>query len=101
MLYKENASDNQIRIKFLKLGIRMFFIHYSVSKSRERKYKNVVLENKFKVFKQDLEKNGYSKEYLDCKRKLNVIFDWNVESVIIRSKCFLKLRVQKWKNKKK
>ena len=34
----------------------MFSIHYLVSKSRERKDKNIVLENKFKVFEQDLEK---------------------------------------------
>ena len=59
-------------------------VHYSIftiSKTRERKSKRIVLENNIKVFKE------LNQEYLNCKLKLNDIFDQNAEGIKIDSKC--------------
>lgn len=58
-------------------------VHYSIftiSKTRERKSKRIVLENNIKVFKE------LNQEYLNCKLNLN-IFDQNAEGIKIDSKC--------------
>lgn len=87
-LKKENIFVDQMRQKNLKFELRNFTIHYSISKVRERKGKKINLENKIiKVFEKDLEKNEHNQEYLNCKRKLNVIFDQNVEGIKKRSNC--------------
>ena len=59
----------------MKFEIRNFPIRYAISKTRERKDERVVLEQKIKVFEQDLEKKEHNQEYLDCKRKLDDNFD--------------------------
>ena len=85
-LKKENIFVDQMRQKNLKFELRNFTIHYSISKVRERKGKKINLENKIiKVFEKDLEENEHNQEYLNCKRKLNVIFDQNVEGIKVRS----------------
>ena len=59
-------------------------VHYSlftISKTSERKSKRIVLENNIKVFKE------LNQEYLNCKLKLNDIFDQNAEGIKIDSKC--------------
>ena len=59
-------------------------VHYSIftiSKTRERKSKRIVLENNIKVFKE------LNQEYLNCKLNLNNIFDQNAEGIKIDSKC--------------
>ena len=59
-------------------------VHYSIftiSKTRERKSKRIVLENNIKVFKE------LNQEYLNCKLNLNNIFDQNSEGIKIDSKC--------------
>ena len=98
ILDKKNILDNQVRWDISKFEIGKFFIHYSISKTRERKGERIILETKIKAFEQDLEKvernQEYldckierNQEYLDCKRKLDDIFDQKVESIKIRSKC--------------
>ena len=85
-LKKENIFVDQMRQKNLKFELRNFTIHYSISTDRERKGKKINLENKIiKVFEKDLEENEHNQEYLNCKRKLNVIFDQNVEGIKVRS----------------
>ena len=59
----------------MKFEIRNFLIRYAIFKTRERKDERVVLEQKIKVFEQDLEKKEHNQEYLDCKRKLDDNFD--------------------------
>ena len=59
-------------------------VHYSIftiSKTRERKSKRIVLENNIKAFKE------LNQEYLNCKLNLNNIFDQNAEGIKIDSKC--------------
>lgn len=56
-----------MRWELLKFEIIKSSIHYSVSKTRERKGKKAVLVNKIKLFEQYLEENGHSQEYSDCK----------------------------------
>lgn len=87
ILDKENILDNQVRWDISKFEIGKFSIHYSISKTRERKGERIILETKIKAFEQDLEKVERNQEYLDCKRKLDDIFDQKVESIKIRSKC--------------
>ena len=70
---------------FLNFEIRKFSIHNFPT--RERKCEKVILENKIKVFGQDSEENEQNQEYVDCKRKLNDIFDRNVKGIKIRIKC--------------
>ena len=52
-LRKENIFDDQTRWEFLKFEIRKFSIHYSISKTRERKGERIIAENKIKVLEQD------------------------------------------------
>ena len=87
ILNKENIFGDRMRWEFLKFEIRKLSIYYSICKTRERKGKRIVFENKIKLFEQDLEENGHNQEYLDCKQKLNDIFDRNVKGVKIRSNC--------------
>ena len=56
-----------MRWELLKFEIIKSSIHYSVSKTRDRKGKKAVLVNKIKLFEQYLEENGHSQEYSDCK----------------------------------
>ena len=86
-LNKENIFDDQMRYEFLKFEITKFSIYCLVSKTRERKNKKNMLENKVKFLEQDSHKNEHKQEHLDCKQKLNDIFDQNVEDINIRSKC--------------
>ena len=98
--------DDQMGWGFLKFEIRKFSIDYSISKTRNSKGEYIILENKFKVFEQDLEKNKHNQKYFDCKRKLNNIFDRDVEVIKIRSKCHwyekekkIKIFLESWKNR--
>ena len=43
-LNKENIFDYQMRWEFFKFEIREFSIYYSISKTRERKGKRIILE---------------------------------------------------------
>ena len=85
-VHKDNILNLMVR-KILKFEIKKFSIYYSVSKTREKKGERIILENEIKAFKEDLEENKCKQEYLDCKRKLNDIFDQNGERIKMRSKC--------------
>ena len=62
--------------------------HYSIFEARKRKIERTNLEeNETKSFVHDLEENEYIQEYLECKRKLNNIFDYHIEGIKIVSKC--------------
>ena len=58
---KESIFDEKLRWKF---EIRKFIIHYSISKTRERKNKRIVLENNIKNFKEGLEKKTNTTKYI-------------------------------------
>ena len=60
-LNKENIFDDQMRREFLKFEVRKLSTHYSISKTGERKGKGIILENKIKVFEQDLEEKQHKK----------------------------------------
>ena len=67
ILDKVNILDNQVRQDISKFEIGKISIHYSISKTRERKGERIILETKIKAFEQDLEKVERKQEYLDCK----------------------------------
>ena len=59
-LNQENIFDDQMRWQFLKFEVRKLSTHCSISKTGERKGKGIILENKIKVFEQDLEENQHN-----------------------------------------
>ena len=58
---KEGIFDDKLGRKF---EIRKFIIQYSISKTRERKNKRIVLENNIKDFKEGLEKKTNTTKYI-------------------------------------
>ena len=82
----EGIRDPQVRWEFLKYEIRKFSIEFSKLQAQNKKKEKMFLENKLKK----LENNtNYIEnlEYIDCRNKLDKIYEQKINSIRIRSKC--------------
>ena len=82
----EGIRDPQVRWEFLKYEIRKFSIEFSKLQAQNKKKEKMFLENKLKK----LENNtNYIEnlEYIDCRNKLDKIYEQKINGIRIRSKC--------------
>ena len=82
----EGIRDPQVRWEFLKYEMRKFSIEFSKLQAQNKKKEKTFLENKLKK----LENNtNYIEnlEYIDCRNKLDKIYEQKINSIRIRSKC--------------
>ena len=82
----EGIRDPQVRWEFLKYEIRKFSIEFSKLQAQNTKKEKMFLENKLKK----LENNtNYIEnlEYIDCRNKLDKIYEQKINGIRIRSKC--------------
>ena len=82
----EGITDLQVRWEFLKYEIRKFSIEFSKLQAQNTKKEKMFLENKLKK----LENNtNYIEnlEYIDCRNKLDKIYEQKINGIRIRSKC--------------
>ena len=83
---KELDRDPQVRWEFLKYEIRKFSIEFSKLQAQNTKKEKMFLENKLKK----LENNTNcmeNLEYIDCRNKLDKIYEQKINGIRIRSKC--------------
>ena len=83
----EGISDLQVRWEFLKYEIRKFSIEFSKLQAQNTKKEKMFLENKLKK----LESNTNcmeNLEYIDCRNKLDKIYEQKINGMRIRSKCY-------------
>ena len=81
----EGIRDPQVRWEFLKYEIRKFSIEFSKLQAQNTKKEKMFLENKLKK----LENNTNcmeNLEYIDCRNKLDKIYEQKINGIIIRSK---------------
>ena len=82
----EGINDLQVRWEFLKYEIRKFSIEFSKLQAQNTKKEKMFLENKLKK----LENNTNcmeNLEYIDCRNKLDKIYEQKINGIRIRSKC--------------
>ena len=82
----EGINDLQVRWEFLKYEIRKFSIEFSKLQAQNPKKEKMFLENKLKK----LENNTNwmeNLEYIDCRNKLDKIYEQKINGIRIRSKC--------------
>ena len=82
----EGIRDPQVRWEFLKYEIRKFSIEFSKLQAQNTKKEKMFLENKLKK----LENNTNcmeNLEYIDCRNKLDKIYEQKINGMRIRSKC--------------
>ena len=82
----EGIRDPQVRWEFLKYEIRKFSIEFSKLQAQNTKKEKMFLENKLKK----LENNTNcmeNLEYIDCRNKLDKIYEQKINGIRIRSKC--------------
>ena len=82
----EGITDLQVRWEFLKYEIRKFSIEFSKLQAQNTKKEKMFLENKLKK----LENNTNcmeNLEYIDCRNKLDKIYEQKINGIRIRSKC--------------
>ena len=82
----EGIRDPQVRWEFLKYEIRKFLIEFYKLQDQNTKKEKMFLENKLKK----LENNtNYIEnlEYIDCRNKLDKIYEQKIYGIRIRSKC--------------
>ena len=79
-------NDLQVRWEYLKYEIRKFSIEFSKLQAQNTKKEKMFLENKLKK----LENNTNcmeNLEYIDCRNKLDKIYEQIINGIRIRSKC--------------
>ena len=82
----EGITDLQVRWEFLKYEIRKFWTEFSKLQAKNTKKEKMFLENKLKK----LENNTNcmeNLEYIDCRNKLDKIYEQKINGIRIRSKC--------------
>ena len=82
----EGIRDPQVRWEFLKYDIRTFSIEFSKLQAQNTKKEKMFLENKLKK----LENNtNYIEnlEYINCRNKLDKIYEQKINGMRARSKC--------------
>ena len=82
----EGINYLQVRWEFLKYEIRKFSIEFSKLQTQNTKKEKMFLENKLTK----LENNTNCKEnleYIDCRNKLDKIYEQKINGIRIRSKC--------------
>ena len=82
----EGIRDPQVRWEFLKYEIRKFSIEFSKLQAQNTKKEKMFLENKLKK----LENNTNcmeNLEYIDCRNKLDKIYEQKINGIRIRSIC--------------
>ena len=82
----EATNDLQVRWEFLKYEIRKLSIEFSKLQAQNTKKEKMFLENKL----EKLENNTNCMEnldYIDCRNKLDKIYEQKVNGIRIRSKC--------------
>ena len=81
----QHINDDQIRWEFLKYRVRKFSRKLSKTLAKEIKEDLRILENKLKLYKQNLEcfKN---EDHLRCKIRLEEIYEIKANGAKIRSK---------------
>ena len=82
-------SNPVIRWDFLKFNMRQFCMSYSKQKSRERKQKRMSLESKLKRLENNLTVTSTDlelKEYNSVKHKLEQIYNYTTEGIILRTR---------------
>ena len=70
----ENINDNQIQWEFLKYKVKKFSRKFSKTLAKELREKLQILENKSKLYKQNLKCFGIE-DYLRCKLRLEEIYE--------------------------
>ena len=82
----EAINDHQVRWEFLKYEIRKFSIEFSKLQAQNTKKEKMFLENKLK--KLEINTNCMENlEYIDCRNKLDKIYEQKINGIRIRSKC--------------
>ena len=82
-------SNRVIRWDFLKFKMRQFCMSYSKQKSRERKQKRMILESKLKRLENNLTVTSKDLELKECnsvKHKLEQIYNYTTEGIILRTR---------------
>ena len=82
----EGITDLQVRWEFLKYEIRKFPTEFSKLRAKNTEKEKMLLENKLKK----LENNTNcmeNVEYIDCRNKLDKIYEQKINGIRIRSKC--------------
>ena len=82
----EKIIDPQVRWEFRKCEIRTFSIESSKLQAQNTKKGKKILENKLKELKSNTNYFENS-EYMDCRNWLDKIYQQNINSMRIRSKC--------------
>ena len=82
----EGINDLQVRWEFLKYEIRKFSIEFSKLQAQNMKKEKMFLENKLKKLENNT-KCIENLEYIDCRNKLDKIYEQKINSIRIRSKC--------------
>ena len=85
-LDEQGVNNPQARWEFLKYEIRKNSIQFSKTLSKIKNRERLELENKLKVF----EANSVlqcDNEYLDCKERLDNLYQEQINGIRIRSRC--------------
>ena len=82
----EGTRDPQVRWEFLKYEIRKFSIEFSKLQAENTKKEKLFLENKLKKLENNTNYIENS-EYIDCRNKLDKIYEQKINGIRIRSKC--------------
>ena len=82
----EQISDNQCRWELLKYEIRKFSIAFSKNLAKNTKAELFTLEKKLKLIESSAN-HQINPEYLECKNRLENIYEEKANGIRIRSKC--------------
>ena len=85
-LDEQGVNNPQARWEFLKYEIRKKSIQFSKTQSIIKNRERLELENKLKVF-EDNSVLQCDNEYLDCKERLNNLYQGQINGIRIRSRC--------------
>ena len=83
---KESITDYQYRWELLKNEIKKFSMEFQKKLAKNVNIETLVLETKLKML-EITTKYDKNSEYVDCKKKLDIIYDEKINGVRNRSKC--------------
>ena len=84
---QENQFNEQMKWDFLKYEIRKFTRGFSKQYAKEQRQERENLEQKLNFFEANCQNFEENYDYLECKNKLNDIYEKKANGIKIRSKC--------------